>query len=163
MAALTPIRLIKGANHIATPEGSLNVMLTWQDDDNRHGHDVFTATVPGGGQVAMPDGDAVADDPADDTDMRRSVRFARGEIGGEDTVVLLIAQRDPGHGATRTTYQVYRLTRDPAGSRFVLLTQTKLPSLYCNADAALSAASGLALRESYRGSRTMDGCPANSQ
>jgi hypothetical protein len=158
---LTPIQLTMGVNHIATSEGNLDVTLVWKDDDTRHGHDVFTATVPGTGQVAMPEGYAVTDDPADDQDMRRSIRFAHGRIGDEDMVVLLIAQRDPGHGATRTTYQVYRLKRDAVEGRFVLLTQTELPRRYCNADAALTAASGLMLRESYRGPRTTDGCPAN--
>ena len=102
----------------------------------------------------MQDGYAVTDDPANDQDMRRSVRFAHGRIDDKSTVVLLIAQRDPGRGATRTTYQIYRLTRDSVGGQFVLLSQTELPRRYCNADAALTAASGLMLREVYRGPRS---------
>jgi hypothetical protein len=160
IGTLIPIKLSIGVNHIATPEGGFDLTLSWKDDGNGRGHDVFTATVPGVGAILMPDGHAIADDPADDQDMRRSVRFARGQLGGEDAVVLLIAQRDPGRGATRTTYRMYRLMHDPEGFRFVLLTEAQLPSRYCNADAALSVASGLMLRESYRGARTMDGCSA---
>ncbi len=160
IGALIPIKLSIGVNHIATPEGGFDLTLSWKDDGDGHGQDVFTATVPGAGAILMPDGYSIVDDPADDQDMRRSVRFARGLLGGEDAIVLLIAQRDPGRGATRTTYRMYRLMHDPEGFRFVLLTEAQLPSRYCNADAALSAASGLMLRESYRGARTMDGCPA---
>jgi hypothetical protein len=157
---LVPIKLDVGINHIATPEGVLDVNLSWEDDGNGHGHDVFTATAPGARTVFMPDGYSIADDPADDQDMRRSVRFARGLTDGEDAVVLLVAQRDPGRGPTRTTYQVYRLRRDPQGFRFALLFEAELPSHYCNADAALSVASGLMLRGSYRGPHTVDGCPS---
>lgn len=157
---LSPIRLKVGTNHIATPDGGVDVTLAWKDDGEGRGHDVFTATAPGAGSVSMPGGLSVADDPADDQGMRRSVRFARGRMRGEDTILLLIAQREPGLGATSTTYQVRRLARDPGGWRFAPLAEARLPARYCNADAALSAASGLAPRASYRGPPTADGCPA---
>ncbi len=160
IGTLTPIKLSIGVNHIAAREGDFDLTLSWKDDGNGRGHDVFIATIPGAGAILMPEGYSISDDPADDQDMRRSVRFARAELGGENAVVLLTTQRDPGRGATRTTYRMYRLMHDPKGFRFVLLTERPLPSHYCNADAALSVASGLKLRESYRGARTMDGCPA---
>ena len=156
---LDPIKLNVGVNHVDSAEGSLDITLAWSNDGNGHGHDVFTAAMSGAGQVSMPDGDAVADDPADDQNMRRSVRFARGQVNGENAVILLMAQRDPGDGAVRTTYRMYKLVHDPEGYRFGLMKEAVLPDSYCNADAALSAASGLPLRQSYRGRNTIDGCP----
>lgn len=159
-AELAPINLDVGVNHVDTPEGTLDLDLAWKDDGNGHGHDVFMATMQGA-PVAMPGGaPIITDDPADDEDMRRSVRFAQERTDGANTILLLVAQRESGDGATETTYQVFHLVRDAEGYRFTLLDEQRLPRGFCNADAALSVASGLALRKSYRGSHTLNGCPA---
>jgi hypothetical protein len=163
VAALIPIALHSGVNAVADflpGGGPAIVRLAWHDDGNGHGRDVFTASVPGAGRIGMPDGDSVADEPRRDYDMTRSVRFARGRIDGKPATLLLIAQRQPGSGPTATVYQVFRLARDASGFRFAVLSQRTLPSGFCNADMALSAASGLKLRVSYRGALTRDGCPA---
>lgn len=161
IAGLTPIKLDVGINALITGLGSLTIGLAWEDIDKRHGHDVFTVTMSDGSRVIMPDGDQVlGDDPADDTYMRRSIRFARGEIDGEDAVLLLMAERDPGRKATPTMFRVYRLVGDGTQYRFLLISERALPFATCNADAALSRASGLPLRPSYRGAATANGCPA---
>jgi hypothetical protein len=160
ISGLAPIKLNIGVNTIerATPDGSaLEITLAWKNDGRGRGHDAFAAVVPGAGTVATPDGSELVDDPAGDLDMRRSVRFARGQVDGADALLLLIATRGPD-GAT--DYRGFRLVADRAGYRFTPLLEQRLASHYCNADVALSAASGLPLRASYRGLHTATGCPA---
>ncbi len=106
----------------------------------------------------MPDGTAITDDPGDDYDMLRSVRFARGRVNGEEATLLLVGSRQAGSGPTDTAYQVFRLVQRATGYQFELLSEQRLPNGFCNADMALSVASGLPLRNSYRGPRTPDGC-----
>ena len=165
VSGLSPIKLNVGVNRVrhATPDdANVNIMLEWSGSGQGGGHDVFTAMVAGSGAVGMPDGYAAVDDPAGDRDMRRSVRFAKGRVNGQDSLLLLTATREPGAGSTPTVYRVYRLSRDQTGYRFDPVAQELLPDRYCNADVALSAASGLPLRASYRGLRTPSGCPTST-
>jgi hypothetical protein len=160
VSGLSPIMLNVGVNIVAraTADGNdLEITLAWKNDGHGRGHDVFAAVVPGTGTVAMPDGDELIDDPAGDVDMRRSVRFARGQVGGADALLLLTATREPDG---QTDYRVYRLVPDQGGYLFAPLLGQRLVLHYCNADVALSAASGLPLRASYRGLHTATGCPA---
>jgi hypothetical protein len=163
---LAPIELDVGVNQVArfTPDGrDAAVTLTWQDDGGGHGRDVFSVNVPDNGSVIMPDGsDSVWDNPGNDRDMPRSVRFARGLVNGTDATLLLSAARARGEGATSVTYRVFRLVQEDNRYRFIpVLTETLAP--FCNADMALSVASGLPLRRSYRGARTANGCPSQPE
>ncbi len=136
--------------------------LTWQDDGDGRGHDVFTVAIPDTGPVAVGGGGTVTDDPGNDRDMRRSVRFARGQVDGANAILLLIADREPGGGPTPTWYHVYRLVQQGSHHWFAPLATERLPTGFCNADMALSIASGLPLRASYRGPHTANGCPEPS-
>jgi hypothetical protein len=160
---LRAIPLQTGVNRIDrfAPDGRpADVRLSWKDDGHGKGHDVFAADVPGAGTVRMPGGDSISDDPQNDSDMARSVRFASGRVDGEPATLLLLATRGPGRAATATTYQVYRLDPMADGFGFALVSERALPRPFCNADMALSVASGLPLRVSYRGALTPDGCAA---
>jgi hypothetical protein len=163
---LAPIELDVGSNQVArfAPDGrDATVILAWQDDGSGHGRDVFSASVTGSGSVIMPGGgDSIRDDPGNDRDMRSSVRFARGQVNGAVATLLLRATRTPGEGATQAVYQVFRLIQEDNHYRFApVLTERLAP--FCNADMALSTASGLPLRRSYRGPMTANGCPSQSE
>ncbi|HJS87151.1 MAG TPA: hypothetical protein VJ779_16975 [Acetobacteraceae bacterium] len=166
VVALAPIELNAGPNYIANfaPDGrGAVVTLAWHDDGGGHGHDVFTVTVAGAGPVTMPGGsDAVRDDPNHDSDMLRSVRFARGRVDGAEATLLLTATRQSGSGPTPTRYRVFRLARQGDTYGFVPVLSEQLPAS-CNADMALSVAAGLPVRRSYRGAATANGCPKDSQ
>ncbi len=162
---LAPLELHTGDNQIAhLLDGGRDavITLTWQDDGHGRGHDVFTVKISDAGPVTMTDGTAITDDPGNDRDMLRSVRFARGQVDGADVLLLLIASRQPGEGPTPTVYRVFGLRAEGGGFQFVPLLATRLPMGFCNADMALSVASGLPLRASYRGLRTTNGCPVSS-
>ena len=159
ISGLTPIKLNVGVNtveHATADDSALQITLAWKNDGHGRGHDAFVAVVPGAGTVAMPDGDELVDDPAGDLDMRRSVRFARGQVNGADALLLLTATREPDG---QTVYRVHLLVLNETGYQFAPLLEQKLASHYCNADIALSAASGLPLRASYRGLNSATGCP----
>ncbi len=163
---LAPIELHTGENRIPnfTPDGRDGaITLTWQDDGEGRGHDVFTVAIPDAGPVGVAGGDAITDDPGNDRDMRRSVRFARGQVDGANTTLLLIADRQPGGGPTPTRYRVYQLVRQGGRDWFAPLENEPMLASFCNADMALSIASGLPLRASYRGPRTANGCPESPE
>jgi hypothetical protein len=91
--------------------------------------------------------------------MIRSVRLASAKVQGEDTTVILVADR--GENPTmpsKTTIAIFRLVKVDLWYVFTPIQQLTLPQVYCNADAALSAATGLPLRDSYKGPRTSNGC-----
>ena len=158
-----PIPLHTGVNRIdrfAPDGGQADLSSAWQDDGHGSGHDLFAADVPGVGTVGMPGGNSISDEPLHDYDMQRSVRFALGRVDGKPATLLLLATRGAGEGATTTTYQVFRLEQMAGGLGFALVTQRTLPRPFCNADMALSVASGLPLRISYRGPLTQDGFAA---
>ena len=159
-APLVPIKLQTGHTLVATDQGDFDLTLLWEDEGHGHGRDVFTASMQGQ-RVLMPNGDgSISDDPADDRNMRRSIRFAQQRQNNHaNYLLLLVAEREPGPGATTTSYSVYYLTRGDDSYKFLPLIQRQLPTKYCNADAALTVASGLPSRESYRGPPTADGCP----
>lgn len=179
---LVPIALRPGPNWIArfTPDGRDGlVTLTWRDDDGGGGHDAFLVDILSRDgkawepvQVldagAFAEGIEITDDPQNDYDMLRSVRFARGKVDGQDAALLLIASRPDGSGAAPSAvlYDVFRLVEDDDRYVFKRIRHRLLPVRSCNADMALSVVSGLPLRSSYRGPRdgyggfTAGGCPA---
>lgn len=170
---LVPIPLQLGPNHIArfAPDGREgNVFLAWHDEGGGRGHDIFLVTVPnkrsGNWRAVglLQDGNSsqdvtITDDPNRGDDMLRSIRFARGKVDGENATLLLTATRaDNGNArASSTTYEVYRLMQIGGRDGFKRIASRLLPDWYCNADMALSVASGLPLRSSYRGPRDVDG------
>ncbi len=104
--------------------------------------------------------------------MLTSVRFARGDVDGQKAILLLRAARlSPAAKVvpTPTVFEIYRLVSSEAGSSphsaFKRIERRTLARRFCNADMALSEASGLPLRLSYRGPRnaegqfTGNGCP----
>ncbi len=179
---LVPIALQRGANWIAnfTPDGRDGlVTLTWRNGDGGRGHDAFLVDILSrDGKTWEPvevldagasaEGIEITDDPQNDYDMRRSVRFARGKVRGQDTILLLIASRPDGSGAepSGVQYDVYRLAEADGRTVFKRIRHRVLAVRSCNADMTLSEVSGLPLRSSYRGPRDangafrVDGCPA---
>lgn len=181
-AALTdlePIPLRPGPNRISrlAPDGrDGSVSLLWRDEGGGRGQDVFVVRLfsrddAGWRDVRLPDTEApasgvIADEPLHGDDMLRSVRFARGNLDGQPATLLLIVTRDEGQdrSATDATYDIYRLAQNNGRDIFQRIVHRRLPDRTCNADMALSIASGLPLRSSYRGPRnasgafTRDGC-----
>jgi len=170
---LTGIPLQIGPNRISrfAPDGrDAEIILAWQSDGRGGGRDVFFVTMPRG-----PDGEwrtvdlleganptpsaIITDDPGQGHDVIRSVRFARGRVDGETATLLLIATRAAidQTGPSNTLYEVYRLMQIGGKDQFRQISQQLLPDRYCNADVALTVASGLPLRSSYRGPRGSDG------
>ncbi len=123
--------------------------------------------------MALPDGSPIADDPHNGGDVLSSVRFARGMVDGAEASLLLRAARRPsGAGPsvpTAAVFEMYQLVPRSVGAEtrdeFVPILRRELRFRFCNADLALSVASGLPLRSSYRGPRgadgqfTSNGCP----
>lgn len=182
ITGLEAIPLQRGTNTIPQfgPSGRPGrITLNWRDEGGGHGHDEFlveAASEDGSdwqpvrvqGADGATTGPEIVDNPNNDTDMLRSVRFARAEIAGQGTTLLITATR-PDDGPAKPSlvdYDVYSFSGTGAAPLFTLVAHHILPLPYCNADIALSAASGLALRSSYRGPRnasgdfTKDGCPA---
>ena len=174
IAELEAIPLQPGVNRVErfAPDGrDATIMLTWRDEGNGRGQDVFLVTMPGrdgGGWQgvgmlqsagALGEDGMISDEPRRGDDMLRSVRFARGTVNGEDATLLLAASRLEGEEAapSDTTYEVYRLVWKDGRDGFERIVRHALPDRYCNADMALSIASGLPLRSSYRGPRAADG------
>lgn len=174
ITGLEAIPLQPGPNHIErfAPDGrEATIMLTWRDKGGGRGQDVFLVTMPskdstGWQGVGMPQSSAapeasgvISDEPHWGDDMLRSIRFARGKVDGENATLLLIASRVEGEesAASDTTYEVYHLVQKDGWDGFERIVRHVLPDRYCNADMALTIASSLPLRSSYRGPRTVDG------
>jgi hypothetical protein len=177
---LTPIPLQLGPNHIArfAPDGrDGTITLAWHDEGGGQGYDVFLVTMPNrrGGEwrtVGLSKGDGspqnaiITDDPGQGDNVIHAIRFARGMINGQHATLLLSAVRveDGNVRPSSTTYEVYRLVQNADRDVFERITSQSLSAPYCNADMALTIASGLPLRSSYRGPRdvnggfTRDGC-----
>ena len=170
---LSAIPLQPGVNHIAgfASDGrDANIILSWRNEADGHGRDLFLVTMQGDHDSERrrvdlqehssfgSDG-GITDDPHRGDDMLRSIRFARGRVDGQGAVLLLVVSRDESNDATPTeaTYEVYQLIRSDGRDAFERIKRQKLPERYCNADMGLTIASGLPLRSSYRGPRNADG------
>jgi hypothetical protein len=152
------------------------IILAWQVDGNGRGHDVFMVTMPTKQKdpwriVAVEgSGEPVVTDDPDRGWMLKSVRFARGKIDGRDATLMLVATRGQAaeNQPSDVVYRVYRLTSKGDRDIFEQVSSQRLTTKFCNADMALSVASGLPVRSSYRGARgpdgefTSDGCPEGS-
>lgn len=171
---LEAIPLQVGPNHIGrfAPDGrDANIMLAWRDEGGGRGQDVFLVTMPGRDDTgwrsvgmlqnspASAMNDVISDEPHRGDDMFRSLRFARGKVNGENAALLLVASRVESEEPVPsvTTYEVHRLAQKNGQDGFERIVRRVLPERYCNADMALTVASGLPLRGSYRGPRTADG------
>ncbi len=179
---LVAIPLQPGPNRVtrfAADGRDADITLAWRDEGSGHGRDIFLITMPskdGTGWRSvdlLQDGASassglIADDPHRGDDTLRSLRFARGKVEGQDATLLLIATRSKpdSSAASDAVYEVYRLVQIDGRDGFARIARHVLAGGYCNADMALSVASGLPLRSSYRGPRdansgfTKDGCPA---
>ena len=170
---LVSIPLEKGVNRIAPATvagGVVEIVLGWRDDGDGRGHDAFTVKAPG--QSDPSKAVTIADDLHDGDDALSSVRFAHGDVDGQPAVLLLTATRAlPATKSvpTATVFAIYRLVPGEPGvgppAGFELLERRTLAGRFCNADRALSEATALPLRRSYRGPRdaegrfTANGCP----
>jgi hypothetical protein len=168
---LVPIPLDKGVNHVGP---DVEIVLDWHDDGGGHGHDVFVVTIPTSpgpsdgrfmpANAVAPAERTIADDPHDGDDVLAAVRFARGDVDGQQAILLLRATRlSPAAKVvpTPTVFEIDRLVPGDSGSgsqpAFERVERRTLARRFCNADMALSVASGLPLRLSYRGPRDADG------
>jgi hypothetical protein len=170
---LTPISVRTGTNRVQhlTEDGKAGtIVLRWQDEGKGRGHDRFSVFVTGDGDANesvkfwpettfVDDDGAITDVPGHDYDMVRSVRLASANVHGEDTTVILVADRgDNPTMPSKTKVEIFRLLKVDLWYVFTTIQRLTLPVPYCNADLALSAATGLPLRESYKGPRTANGC-----
>ena len=170
---LQAIPLQFGPNRIGqfAPDGrDADIQLTWRDQGGGRGQDVFFVTMPSKDNTGWRGVDmlqsspasvasgGISDEPHRGDDMFRSLRFARGKVNGQNATLLLIADRvDEESAPSATTYEVYHLVQEDGRDGFARIVRQVLPDPYCNADMALTVASGLPLRSSYRGPRTVDG------
>lgn len=180
---LVPIALRSGVNQVPRlgPNGHDGmIVLGWRDNGNAHGYDialVLLSSGPGGGwdvaKVDLPDKDpwadwqdGIRDDPHTGDDLVRAFRFVRGRVDGRPATLLLIASRDLAESIpdpSKVTFQVFRLVHEPdvgtTPDHFALVQQDRSSSSFCNADMALTKRFALALRGSYVGPNTENGCP----
>ena len=163
----TPIRLVTGINRIPNITGTGEagtITLGWRENGNAWGYDIYTVSVHGS-VVTIDDKDYLTDTPHTGDDMIRSVRFARGVYGGQQTLFVLVATRSIARSAidpARTTINIYVLAKNDGGLgtpyEFRAQRTFTASSLYCNADAALLTEVGLPLTRSYSGAYTATGC-----
>jgi len=165
---LAPISLELGVNRISqfSSDGrDATIVLAWQVDGGGRGHDVFMVTMPtkqkDAWRVVAIEGSGapvVTDDPDRGWTMK-SVRFAKGRMDGRDATLMLMAAREQDAGAqpSSVVYTVYRLASKGDRDAFEQVSSQRLAARFCNADMALSVASGLPVRGSYRGPRGLDG------
>ncbi|MFM5886602.1 MAG: hypothetical protein ACKOQ3_14945 [Novosphingobium sp.] len=162
-----PIRLHSGSNLIPNIAGdgrTGTISLSWRDNGNAWGYDVFTVAVSG--SIATIDGrDNLTDQPHTGEDTIKSVRFARAALRGRTTTFALIADRrilNSVPEAADTTVSIYALVQNDTGTgtpyEFVLIKKYQTRRTYCNAEMALKTELGLPLSRSYQGPKSVNGC-----
>ena len=154
------------------------IVLGWRENGNAHGYDIAMVLLQDHNEgwnvvrrerqplLAEDRGeDAITDRPHTGDDMVRAFRFARGRVDGKPATLLFVATRDLEGTipeASRVMFEVYRLDHQmevgTTPDHFVAIQQDRSSERYCNADMALFRHFGLALRTSYAGSHTSDGC-----
>lgn len=159
-----------------TPDGRpARILKAWRENGNAHGYYTYVITTSAGmGRgdwnivpITVPtpfsSQDVLRDDPHAFEDMVRSVRFARGKIGGDEAeTVLLVATREfkdaiPNPAPVR--FELYRVVvTDEMGDILERVRSWRSAKSYCHADAALLHEAGLALPPDYEGGEREDGC-----
>lgn len=175
---LVPIEIAPGLTTIPgfTPDNRpATVLKLWRENGNAHSYSIYavsTADNSGRGgwnvvPVIVPTpfhvSDTLRDDPHASEDVVRSVRFARGRIGGEQTeALLLIATRevkDVIPDPAPVTFELYHaVVTDEMGDVLERVRTWRSAKSYCNADMALLREVGLALPRDYEGGQSDDGC-----
>ena len=180
---LRPIPLQPGVNpidHLVPNGGPGLIVLAWRDNGNAWGYDTCTVLLQDHGRWQLAgiehpapkpglDDDfalAASDSPHTGEDAITAIRFARAQLDGHPTTLLLEAIRtypETPYDPAPTAYDVYALTPNTEGpgrttAYFRRIQHQDLPAKYCHAEAALSQASGLPLRPSYGGKDTPTGC-----
>ena len=180
VANLRPLPLHSGVNQIDRlgPDGAAGlIILAWRDNGNAWGYDVYTVLLPGehgNWQIVgverpglhLEFNDTVNDAPHTGEDVIRAVRFVRGTVADRSAVLLLEVNRaweETPYNPAPTTYDVYVLQGNEGGvgrtqSYFRRILHRPMQGQYCHAEKALSAASGLPVRDGYEGKDTPDGC-----
>jgi hypothetical protein len=182
--AVIPIH--DGVNTVASfaPDGrTATIIRGWRDNGNAHGHDTYLVLLPlkddfgaenTAGVVAFEDAD---NDPLQDTigvspfDGERvlgAVRFAKAKLDGAPATVVIRA--DLGESASGVLadhapvdIRIYRLESPgvDVGTTpdvFHLVSKTRPPGLFCNADMALTTVLHLPLPKDYAGGKAPSGC-----
>ena len=165
--SFSPLRLRSGLNNISNIAGDGrpgSISLTWRENGNAWGYDIYTVMVAG--SVATHDDQtSFVDQPHTGEDSIVSVRFAKGRYQNRTTLFALVAKRDIVNSVpepAKVEIKTYALVRNDAGlgTPYVFETVRKFSGsrLYCNAEMALKTELGLPLSGSYVGKKSQDGC-----
>lgn len=159
-----------------TPDGRpARILKAWRENGNANGYYTYVITTSAGmGRgdwnivpITIPTPfstqDVLRDEPHAFEDTVRSIRFARGKIGGEETeAVLLIATRevkDAVPNPVPVRFDLYRVViTDEMGDVLERVRSWRSVKSYCHADAALLHEVALALPPDYEGGEREDGC-----
>jgi hypothetical protein len=177
---LVPIEIAPGLNTIpgfTQDNRPARVLKAWRENGNSYGYSIYMITTAGGmGRsdwnivpVTVPTPwqvqDTLTDLPHTFEDMVRSVRFARGKIGGGDEAETLVFTatrdvKDETPAPTQVAFELYKVVvTDEMGDVLERVRTWRSVKTYCNADAALFREAGLALPRDYEGGEREDGCP----
>jgi len=139
------------------------IVKAWRDNGNAHGYSVYLVTLPvkddyGAGHktgvVGFDDGgaapfcDTATASPFDGERVLQTLRFARAKIDGAPAVVMIRADLGEAKSGVLADHapadiRIYKLEHPgvDVGTTpdvFRLVSKTRAPGLYCNADVALA-------------------------
>ena len=162
-----PIRLRSGNNIVSNIAGdgkSGSIAVSWRENGNAWGYDIYTVTV-GGSVVTHDDQTSFVDQPHTGEDSIVSVRFAKGRYRNRTTTFALVAKRNVVNSVpepAKVEIVTYALVKnnDGLGTPYVFEPVRKFSGsqLYCNAEMALKSELGLPLSGSYVGPHSRNGC-----
>ncbi|WP_420242934.1 hypothetical protein [Roseiterribacter gracilis] len=175
---LTAIDVAPGFTTIPgfTPDNRpARVLKAWRENGNAYGYSIYLITTASGmGRsdwnivpITVPTPwhvqDMLTDTPHTFEDMVRSVRFARGKIGGEESETLVFTAtrdvKDDTPAPAQVAFELYRVVvTDEMGDVLERVRTWRSTKKYCNADTALLREVGLALPRDYEGGESEDGC-----
>jgi hypothetical protein len=156
--------IVTGLKNYITADGSYHVFLVLAR--NRPPDLGWSVVTTGTGPSISPEDQIdLADVPHTGEDMVGSIRFARGDVAGHPSFILLIARRGmegPIPAASHATISLYVLQEDAdvGADIFVLKGELKPSACYGNTDLALKAELGLQLPADYEGPQKVGICGA---
>jgi hypothetical protein len=157
------------------------IVRAWRDNGNAHGHYTYLVLLPlkqgwgdiRTGVVDFDDGhdplrDTMTASPFDGERVLETVRFARAKLDGAPATVMIRADLSDASSGVLADHapvdlRFYRLESPgvDVGTTpdvFHLVSKTRPPGLFCNADMALTTVLHLPLPKDYAGGKAPSGC-----
>jgi hypothetical protein len=163
-----PVSLQPGTNEIPDIAGdgtSGSIVLLRRENGNAWSYDIYI--VEAGGSVATYDDgkDMFRNQPHTGEDVITSVRFAKSDHLGRNTLFALVSSREIVVSVpepAKVSIKTYALVENVDGLgtpyRFELVSSSIGSQTYCNADMALRTELGVPLSPNYQGSTSSNGC-----